>query len=744
MGAIQPTHRPTPRTNSLNCHCEAIYRRGNLKKIHIEWGGLLTSDTSANSSAAVTYTYDTAGRLTEIHRGNTVYTIVYDEWGNQKEIKVGNTALSTNTFEQGNGNLTNTTYGNDTSVDFIYDKLDRLTSKKINGVAQFTQVFNNTGAIAKYNDLVTGVSWKYSYDLIGRLADITGSNNNIYRYIYDSNNRLGTVKYTVGGSTNATSYTYNAIGMAVKATNGGNSVEHSYDALGRKSGTLITTENQKTANVAYTYIDIDDERTTGLVKTVTNPLGTYTYEYDDMGRVYTANGGTVGNMYTYTPQGYIQGDYGPYPIHMYSYDAYGNITQLWDMTNDPILYGYTNTAWGDLLTSYNGTTFTYDAIGNPNNWRDGMTFSWQKGRQLASIVKNGATYSYAYDSSGVRTSKTVNGVTTHYTYVDGKLVHQTDGTNVWWFTYDSTGNILFMEYNGDVYYYLIDGIGNIVGLVDADNNVVATYVYEAYGEIYSATGTMAQINPIRYKQYYYDTETGFYYLMSRYYDPVIARFINADSFASTGQGTTGYNMFAYCGNNPVMYCDPTGEVPWLIAIVITAIVAVTLSSCSADSTDILYPEVTNCYAYAIGLQSDPSTDQPFKTPLQPGELAGNPLKEQHLKGTPEEVKNNIVTRVAADADTLNYTFKEVSGPNHVPARGNWLIALAVSPEEIDYHWWKKSTYNDRWSNKFPTHSIKGFDESGNLIFDPATCDRGVYTVFLGYYEIGPNKRSTLR
>ena len=91
--------------------------------------------------------------------------------------------------------------------------------------------------------------------------------------------------------------------------------------------------------------------------------------------------------------------------------------------------------------------------------------------------------------------------------------------------------------------------------------MVASYVYEAYGEIYSATGTMAQINPIRYKQYYYDTETGFYYLMSRYYDPVIARFINADGLASTGQGITGYNMFAYCNNSPVECMDSEGTRP---------------------------------------------------------------------------------------------------------------------------------------------------------------------------------------
>ena len=79
------------------------------------------------------------------------------------------------------------------------------------------------------------------------------------------------------------------------------------------------------------------------------------------------------------------------------------------------------------------------------------------------------------------------------------------------------------------------------------------------GEILTSSGTMAEINPLRYRGYYYDTETGFYYLQSRYYDPAMHRFINADSLASTGQGIVGTNMFAYCLNSPVVYVDQQGN-----------------------------------------------------------------------------------------------------------------------------------------------------------------------------------------
>ncbi len=89
--------------------------------------------------------------------------------------------------------------------------------------------------------------------------------------------------------------------------------------------------------------------------------------------------------------------------------------------------------------------------------------------------------------------------------------------------------------------------------------MLATYEYDAWGKLISSSGSLAEINPLRYRGYYYDTETGFYYLQSRYYDPVVSRFINADSYASTGTGLLSYNMFAYCGNNPVNNSDPSGN-----------------------------------------------------------------------------------------------------------------------------------------------------------------------------------------
>jgi len=116
-----------------------------------------------------------------------------------------------------------------------------------------------------------------------------------------------------------------------------------------------------------------------------------------------------------------------------------------------------------------------------------------------------------------------------------------------------------MKQNGAVYYYITNLQGDVVRLVNAAGNTAAWYKYDPYGNATTASGSHATINPLRYRGYYYDTETGLYYCQSRYYDPAIGRWINADSFVSTGQGIIGHNMFAYCQNNVINMKDASGN-----------------------------------------------------------------------------------------------------------------------------------------------------------------------------------------
>ena len=126
-----------------------------------------------------------------------------------------------------------------------------------------------------------------------------------------------------------------------------------------------------------------------------------------------------------------------------------------------------------------------------------------------------------------------------------------------------------VNYNGTYYYYVRNGQNDVIRLIDGESNTVVEYAYDSWGRQISCTGSLASTlgaqNPFRYRGYVYDAETGFYYVSSRYYDPEIGRYLNADSvIAGVGGSVQGYNLFAYCFNNPVNMSDSSGHWPqWI-------------------------------------------------------------------------------------------------------------------------------------------------------------------------------------
>ena len=368
----------------------------------------------------------------------------------------------------------------------------------------------------------------------------------------------------------------------------------------------------------YSYVDKTATQTTPLVKSVkydyANNSGTrrdylYGYEYDNIGnitRAYyetagsTATGSTkeVGN-YLYDEQNQLEyeevyGDSYPYTL-LYTYDTYGNIREVfkasgigYDSTSEVWQYGSPkkiesyryadDQGWADLLTEYNGNTLRYDGIGNPITYyspkrNENCTMSWN-GRTLLGMTAGSDKISYSYDADGQRTGKKVGSKNYTYVYYGNRLVEYVCGG--WYemhFLYDETGSAMGFTYKSadhtGTYYYVLNGQGDVVQLRDSEQEVVANYHYDAWGRLLSITdadgkkitntSSIAYQNPIRYRGYVYDEETGFYYLNSRYYDPQIRRFINVDCYISTGQGFIGYNMFAYCGNNQVNHVDATGQ-----------------------------------------------------------------------------------------------------------------------------------------------------------------------------------------
>ena len=178
------------------------------------------------------------------------------------------------------------------------------------------------------------------------------------------------------------------------------------------------------------------------------------------------------------------------------------------------------------------------------------------------------------------------------------------GNNTLHFVYDALGPAAVV-YNGTTYYYLRNAQGDITGLVNTSGVQVVAYTYDAWGNILSTTGSMATTlgadNPLRYRGYVYDTETGLYYLTSRYYNPSWCRFINADSQLNVKDGIIGFNMFAYCNNNPVMYADPSGHSIILACIIVGAIIGAAIGGYAAAKISEAKTGKVNGWAVAAGV-----------------------------------------------------------------------------------------------------------------------------------------------
>ena len=322
----------------------------------------------------------------------------------------------------------------------------------------------------------------------------------------------------------------------------------------------------------------------------------FTYTYDASGNItkIVTEGTNVPQAaltkeYTYDALGQLATEVnGSGTTFGYAYDTAGNIRNITKDGTVTKSFGYTNPSWPDLLTSvtsgsttkdilYEGQSQTSDlpSSGNPVTYYNGRdyTFTWTKGRQLASATVDGKQISYTYDMSGVRSNKQVGDTTYTYTTLSGKVMRQTWGdNNALEFVYDDGNQPFAVIYKHgqttELYYYVLNAQGDVSAILDSSGKLAASYDYDAWGNctVYDSSAkvltdptSIANLNPLRYRGYYYDAETGFYYLQSRYYDFANCRFINADAYATTNAGSfLSCNMFAYCENNPINRVDPDG------------------------------------------------------------------------------------------------------------------------------------------------------------------------------------------
>ena len=382
-------------------------------------------------------------------------------------------------------------------------------------------------------------------------------------------------------------YRYDSLSRLKERDVGGILTEHQTYLAGTNGCTTTTLpetfyttakgSSTKLSGFQYAYNEV------GNVTQITNLLDNsyWKFAYDKMGQMQYAT--------DYAADGTARGRY------KYYYDNAGNLTS-WKIqdgsatvTQEEHTYTYGDSNWKDLLTAFDGQTITYDGGGNPLSYYNGRryTMTWRNGRELNTATVGGKTYSYEYDVNGLRTRKTnSDGGYTQYYIVDGLTVAEqrftSTGAEMYTLRYlydESNSPVGFgIQYPGGTtwtnYYFAKNLQGDVIALYlwngTSTGTLVATYKYDPWGKpigIYNASGAtisqtaanVAAYNPFRYRGYRYDADTGFYYLQSRYYDPAICRFINADRYTDTGEKLVGYNMFVYCNNNSIVYTDFSGE-----------------------------------------------------------------------------------------------------------------------------------------------------------------------------------------
>ena len=534
------------------------------------------------------------------------YKFHYDALGRKTSVTVSNgsegapeQALSTNIYSADRkSRLERVDYGNGGKVSYTYDDFDRVTGVTHDDDTdpKFTYEYDAKGRAAVVTDTRDGSTIRNIYDLTDRPTESEqrdGDGNLKYRTLisYDIKNRVKSFTEATATETKKTEYTYDADDRVTEVKyNGSDSskVSYTYDKLNRITSRTVT--NGSTYSTAYTYVPGSStygaNATTPLVAMITQGSGAnamnFAYTYDNRGNITSETRNGVTTTYEYDALGQLTRVNDPNDptgstfgtTWIYSYDRGGNILykSAYVYTTGTVgtvvrswAYGYDDPNWKDKLTSFDGHTITYDAIGNPLN--DGeWTYEWQAGRQLKRMTNltTGVVMEFTYNHAGIRTKKVkkencVAVETTEY-ILNGKQVvglvhtdHTTNTTDEMQFFYDAQGRVSMLKYGGALYSYVHNLQGDVVGIVNESGVFLVEYKYDAWGKpICEVSDQVGTLNPFLYREYQYDKEMGLFYLIKRVYSERLSRFLNIDLMIEG-------NPFVYCSNCPAIYADYRGE-----------------------------------------------------------------------------------------------------------------------------------------------------------------------------------------
>ncbi len=541
--------------------------------------GLPENNTYSDTKAGKTFVYAANGTLTrESNRLGKITKYYYNDIGS----KIREEFDIYKFYYLNHGELYQVKVAGVTTVTYSYDNEFRLLSESYANDDVIRYSYNSNGdVIAQYKNDNSKPYVTYTYNEDNNLTQKVNNDTGL-KYVYGENDKVEV--YRISDNTLVQSYveakteadeengieaktdvteshfgnsiSYTTKNKSVEYTNGGNTVSYSYTVTGADDNEKINASTVKyngnsVLSSSYTY----DNKGNVLTKSYGENT-TVTNTYDSKDRITSTSFAGKSVNYTYDSNGQLLSA----NDDTYTYDSRGNITSK--TVGDTVTnFTYANTGWKDLLISVDDTELEYDANGNVILYGD-REFTWTYGRSLASVLDGMDEYTYTYDENGIRTSKTVDGVTTYYNTKDGVILSQTDGENTWYFQYDTSGTPLGFVFNGTQYFYITNQMNDVLAITDTNGDIVGNYEYDAWGKVLTADTDLAKQNPLRYRGYYYDNETGYYYLQSRYYDSSICRFINADEYQisqNSKEDIIGLNIFVYCANNSVNHYDFDGH-----------------------------------------------------------------------------------------------------------------------------------------------------------------------------------------
>ena len=530
----------------------------------------------------------TGDDLTSISHNGFNYEFNYDKLGNVSDVSVAGQNLITNVYDLRKGLLNSSTYGNGHIKEYFYDGGDRLIEEKSNGESRFIYSYDAKGNLAQVGDRKIGLHIKNVYDFSGKLMNTYDSWGRNSYFDYDKAGKITKIEENLDNSKYITKFEYGDFKNLTKVLFGSNSsVTYDYNengksnTIGRLNSILVKAGNADVLTSRFIYQSGAQSSTSGRISQIDNNGKQIDYTYFPNGNIetITENGKIINYYYDAVNQLIREDNQVLGKTITYEYDDGGNLQakKEYSYTTDEItaepsdVYNYTyDGIWKDKLTNYNGNDITYDNIGNPLNY-NGWSFTWDRGRELSGMVNNtsGQALSFTYNENGIRTSKTVNGVKTTYHLLGNVVTYEKTGNETIHYTYSAGGSLLSMNYKDAEYYYVRNAQGDIIGLLDSNGNEVVRYTYDSWGKLISIkdqngndvtndTTHIGYINPYRYRGYRYDSETGLYYLQSRYYNPDWGRFINADGLIGKTGELLEHNIFNYSLNNPVNRHDPSG------------------------------------------------------------------------------------------------------------------------------------------------------------------------------------------